>query len=120
MQRNPFQQIAENPLIDLLLEDPIHIEKADSALPRERRPHNFSPGLDLQPWTTQFKAYPHLLLRAQGRDHLHAYPVARQIAHDATICLIECDIGERTQLVPMLRSRLTRGSESCVHIHRRS
>src|SRR5215469_437321 len=114
VQRNSFEQITENPLIDLLLVGRRHIEKADSALARKRRPHNFGPRLDLQPWVTEFKADPHLLFWAQGRDHLHANAGTGQIAYDATICLIERDIGKRTEFMPMLCSCLTRG---CVHIH---
>jgi hypothetical protein len=119
MNRNSFQQSAENPLIDLLAQCGRHLDETDTALPGKRRTYDLSTGLHLQTWIAEFKAHPYLLLRAYCGDHLYTDAGTRQIAHDAAVRLVERDVSQRSQIVPMRCSCLTRGSESCVHIHRR-
>ena len=119
MQGNAFQKIAEDPAVNLLLQRRRHIEKADAALSRKRGPHYFGARLHLQPRIAQFKANAQLLPRTHRRHHLNSNAAVCEIAHDPAVRLIERDVGKCAEFVPVLRSCLTRGSGSCVHIHRR-
>src|SRR5579864_68047 len=119
MQRNTFQKIAKDPLVNLLFQYWRHVEKTNAALARERRPHDFGARLHLQPRVAQLEAYAQLLPRTHRRHHLHPDAAVREIAHDPAVRLVERDVGKRAEFVPMLSTYLTRGTGSCFHIRRR-
>lgn len=117
MQSSALQQVSKYPLINL----PDHfwreVQKANAALSRPGCPGNLTPSFHPQPWTAQFKAYPHLLLCAHCGDHLQSNSEVVNVANDPAIRLLQTRVGQRAKLVPVLRSRLSRGSYSCVHTH---
>jgi len=63
----------------------------------------------------QLEAHPDLLSRMRRRYRLHSDAFMAQIADDAAIRLIEHNVDESTQLVPVLRPGLLRGRCSYIH-----
>ena len=118
MQGCAFQQVAKNPFVDLPRRFRGHVEKSNPTLARGRRPCHFSVRLDPHPRIAQLKPNPLLLLGAHPCHHLHSNAIMRQITNDAAVPLIKRDIGQRSEIVPVLRSRFLRGREY-VHTHRR-
>src|SRR5206468_3112899 len=120
MQRNSFKQVAEDPFLHLPGCAGRQIKKADTALSRKGRPHHLPTGFDLQFGIPQLKPYPDFLQGTNGCHGLHADAIAAQVAYDSPVRLIQGDVSEGAEFVPMLSPRLSCGRCSCVHTHRRS
>ena len=85
-----------------------HVEEADSTLSGKCRPDDLSTGFNLEPRIAQFKPHTQLLARTHCSHDLNANAPVGKIADNAAIRLIQSDVGECAQFVPMMRSRLPR------------
>jgi len=119
MQGDGFQQASEDPFIDLPDHPRGKVEKADSTLPGSRRPDHHALGFYPQPGITEFEAHANNLMQARRRDGLNAHAFMGEIANDPAIGFIEDDVGQGAQIVPVVGPRLSRGTQSCLHTHRR-
>ena len=89
MPRKSFQQVAENPLIDLTRHPRRRIEEFYAALPRGRGPRNFAAGFHSQLWVAQFEAHSYLLVKTRRRHRLYSHAFMAQVADYTTVRLIE-------------------------------
>src|ERR1700683_871464 len=110
-----FQQIAENPFVELADFSGRKIEKANPGLACRIRPRHFSSSLNWDSGLAQLEAHSHLLARAQRSDGLDRQAGVIQIANDAAIGVVKSDVGQSAERVPMLLSRRFRGNGHNVH-----
>jgi hypothetical protein len=106
--RNGLQQVPEYPFIDLPDHARRKIKEANAALAGRGGPHNFSAGLYAHSGKTQFETQTNYLLWPQGGDRLNGNALMVEITNDSAIGLIEHDVGQGVEIMPMVASRLSR------------
>jgi hypothetical protein len=115
MREDSFEQVPENPFIDLPGCLGREFEETDAALSGTRCPRNLAARFHPQPRTAQFEAHAQLLLRTNRRYHLQPDPLMTDIANNTAVRLLHAGVDQGAKFVPVLRPRFLRGSCSCVH-----
>ena len=115
MREDPFEQVPENPFIDLPGCLGREFEETDAALSGTRRPRHLAARFHAQPRTAQFEAHAQLLLRTNRRHHLQPDPLMTDIANNTAVRLLHTSVDQSAKFVSVLRPRFLRGSCSCVH-----
>src|ERR1700686_3156219 len=115
MPRSLFEQVPENPFIDLAGHCWGEIEELDAAPSGARRPRNLAAGLHAHSRLAQFKAQAQLLLWANRSHHLHSDAFLIDVANNAAVRLVNRDIGQGAKFVPMASPSLSCRRCSCVH-----
>src|ERR1700719_223543 len=110
-----FEQVPENPFIDLARHGWREIEEADAALPGACRPGDLAAALYAHSRLAQFKTQAQLLLRANRSHHLHSDALVIDVANNAAVRLVDRDVGQGSKFVPMASPSLSCGRYSCVH-----
>ena len=120
MQGSRFQQISENPLLNVAAESGSQIHEPDATLPGRCGPHDLPASFHAEFGIAQLEADADFLHGMNRGDRLHGKAFAGQVANDAAIRLIKGDVGQGTKFVPMLGPSLSRERCPCVHTHHRS
>src|ERR1700686_4239310 len=115
MPRSLFEQVPENPFIDLAGHCWGEIEELDAAPSGARRPRNLAAGLHAHSRLAQFKAQAQLLLWANRSHHLHSDAFVIDVANNAAVRLVDRDVGQGSKFVPMASPSLSCRRYSCVH-----
>src|SRR5580698_10331032 len=104
-----IQKIGKYPLIELTVGTCGQVDEADAALSRGTGPSDLPVGFDAQARKPQLKAQPDTLVLAQRANRLHGHTLAVEVADDSTVGLVEGNVGERAQLMPIVGAGLPRG-----------
>ncbi len=110
-----IQKVGENPLVDLMTGGCGQIHEADTALSRGTGPSDLPVGFHAQARKPQFKAQADALLLAQRTDSLHGDTFVVEVADDATVGLVQSDVGQGAQFMPVVGARLPRGKKYRLH-----
>ena len=54
-------------------------------------------------------------LRTQRSDGLHGHTLVIQVADDSTVAIVQSDVGQRAQLMPVVGACLPPGQGCCLH-----
>ena len=115
LARDRIQKISEDPLADLATGACRQVHEADAILSRWTGPGDLAVGFHAQAWKSQLKAQADALLLVQRPNRLHCHPLVIEVANDSTVALVERDIGQRAQFMPVLGAWLPRGKRYCFH-----
>src|SRR6202167_2973610 len=104
-----IEKVGKNPLIDLKAGARGQIHEANAALSRGTGPGDLPVGLHAQAWKPQLKAQADTLLLAQRTNRLHGYTFAVEVADNAAVGLVERNVGQGAQFVPVVGPLLPLG-----------
>jgi hypothetical protein len=110
-----LQKIRECPFIDFARSSSWQLDKSHSALPGAIGPDYFTISFHPDTRTIEIEPKPHALLLAQRRDGLKPHAGAAEVADDARIGIIERNVGESAQLMPVVGTRLPRRERYDLH-----
>src|ERR1039458_10288434 len=110
-----IEKVGKDPLIDLVTRACGQVYEADATLSRGAGPTDLPGGFHAQARKSQLKAQADALLLAQRGDGLYGHTLVVEVADDSTIGLIEGDVGQRAQFMPVVGACWPRGKKDCLH-----
>src|ERR1700734_3035124 len=110
-----IQQVREDPLVDLATVARRQVHETNAALSRGAGPTNLTICFHAQARESQLKAQADALLRAQSSHGLHGYALVIEVADDSAVTIVEGDVGQRAQFMPVPSACVPRGKRDCLH-----